>query len=278
MSPVVQLSSLEPAIDSITYYSDQAILADYPLGNLFKGSSLQCRTSSAGNLLTIYFDFGFGVTKSIDHVILRGLDLLFAQLIDGATISFAIYGNTSRGVAGGALLASDSTIELGDLVGPNGSDFIKLLSSASAAYRYYYIQLSHSGPAIQYRLRGLTFGSRFTFGGISPMAGYGASYSKSPIGFQSDFGNMFRTTMGRKRREHIFTWRGITDALRDEFESKFLKYADDYPIFIYGPSGESHDPLSGNQLLFGWIVDSEIKMGQWNRDHTILIAFQEDVI
>lgn len=273
MAQVVQIGMLEGPIDAV-YSQASSEDSDFPHQNLFADSSLWWQSDGALTESTITFDFGYGNTKSIDYAALQGLNLLLGQNVTDGSVAIYIEGSDDN-FDTSATIFSDTDVQVGDLTGSGNADYL-FTGSASTAYRYIRLRIV-TGASIVHIFRSFGIGTRFDFGGRSPVAGYGASFNSPSRGAVSDSGSIFKTSMGKRRRVHTFTWNGISDSVRNDFETKIHQWVDDFPVFIYGPTGETHDPLGGRELLFGWITEPKIQMGQWNVDHKIGMNFIESI-
>jgi len=273
-SESIQIGMLEPAFDA-TYAIVSSENTEHPHQNLFKGSGLWWESASAVTESSVTFDFGYGTTKSIDYAAFRGVDLLLGQNLTEAAVALYVEGSDDNFETVGAIF-SDTDVISGDLVGPEASDYLFTQSSASTGYRYLRFRIVTSA-SIVHTLRGFGLGTLFVFGGKSPLPSYSAGFSSISRGFESDSGAIFKTSMGKRRREYAFTWPGITDSVRNTFEDNHSRWFHDFPVFLYGPSGLTVDPLGGRRLIFGWIVEAIADMGESNLAHKLTIKFMEDV-
>ena len=272
--PELQIAFLEVPFDALSS-SATSEDSDYPHENLFfGGSSLLYKTSSTATSNNIDLDLGSGFTSSIDYLILRGCNLLVGSAGE-SNAGVSIIGSTDNFSSSNNTIFSNTTIETSDLTGPRTEDLI-LSGSTSTAYRYWRVQTTSTG-SVYHTYRKIYCGNLFDFGGISPVYPYSPNYSDTLKGFTSDSGALFKTTSGYRRRVYTFTWNGVTDAYRDEFDSKVNKYANDFPVYLYQPSSATHSPLNGHDLVCCWIDSVSWSSGEWKDVNSVTVSFVEDI-
>lgn len=249
---------------------------DLPVQNLFYGgSTIYWRNSDSEEIAKSVFVLRLPSNvdaETIDHIAIRGLNLMFA--FNSGDISITIEG-TNNDLMDWETIVSKSGIMASDLVGPFLEDYI-LTFPESAAYRDFQITII-SDNETRHRLRKLYIGKLFTFSGKSPYYPYTPGYEPNGNPFTSDSGARFKTSRGRRARALQFSWRGITDADRIEFDKEIRQYLTDYPIFLYEPSESDHSPLNNDTLVFGW-GEGEIGTKDWKNNNQITLSFSEDIV
>ena len=121
--PFVQINAVSSAATSQH--------ASYPHENLwYGGSTLYWKTAASVTQSRITWDMGSGVTYSIDHAILHGLDLMTAYASGAFNVS--IRGSTDNFSASDVVIFSKNSITNSDLVGTRAQTLL-LEGSVSTA-------------------------------------------------------------------------------------------------------------------------------------------------
>lgn len=248
--------------------------ANYPHNNLFYGgSTIYWQSNGDVNTATIQLNLDSGSAgKRVDHIILRGLNLITSQVTCGVEVR----GSTDNFATSDVQIFNDASISSSDLVGPYNEDFI-ITGALSAAYKNFKIIIT-SATAKTYRLRKIFLGSFFDFDGRSPKYPYDSNLDQNGSAFNSDSGTLFLTSRGRKKRIYSFTWSAVTDAIRNAFDSQIAAYLDDYPICLYVTPNFDHDPLNGQTLVCGRATARDAVHTRWKDLNSISLQFIEDII
>lgn len=232
----------------------------YPVSNLFYGGSNLYWKNDA-NQTTTTFTFtvssNFG-TRQAEYLALRGANLLFNS--GSGNVALALRGSTDNFVGSNVTLLSASGLTTANLVGPNLEDLI-ITGSLSSSYNYFAVDITTANSCI-HALRKIYFGEFFTFGDTSPFYPHAPNLSDNSRGFIADNSALFKTSQGRKGRLYGFNWRAITDAQRNTWDKEIVRYANEYPVFLYQPAGSDHDPINAHTLVCGWI-GSNVQSGEW---------------
>lgn len=250
---------------------------DFPARNAFYGgSTVYWQNSDTTGVRHSIFRLTIGsdyATEKIDHVAIRGLNLMFKG--GSGNVDIEVRGSTDNFASSNVQLLNDTGITAADLVGPFLEDYI-FTGVLSAAYRYYKITIT-STNSVPHRIRKINIGTLFTFGGKSPYYPYTPGYGDNGTPFTADAGSVFKTSIGRRPRQLDFSWRGITDDLRIEFDKDIRQSLCDYPIFLYEPSASDHSPLNGDTLVYGW-AGADVGTKEWKDNNQITLSLREDIV
>ncbi len=249
---------------------------DYPHQNLFGTSkTLHWESASAVTSSTITLDLGVGNTASIDHAILSGLNAILAQT--SGTLGVYIRGSTDNFVGSNVVVLSNANVLASDLVGSHNEEFV-LEGALSTAYRYWRLHITTANSVI-HKLRNLFLGVYFDFSGRSPSYPYSIGLNSNALskGFVGDANTMFVSSSGRTRREYSLSWKGITDAVREDFYAKIGEYLSDFPFYLVLPTGFTHQILK-NKLMYGWGNSSYDSNEKWKNSGYISFTFYEDIL
>lgn len=276
-----KIARLSTSIAVATYSAALAPVAlgpsDLPVNNLFYGgSTIYWRNSTSQAIGRSVFTLAIGsdyATETLDYIAIRGLNLMFKN--GSGNIAITVSGSTDNFVASNVTLLSVTGLTAANLVGPFLEDYI-LTGTLSSAYRYFRVTID-SQNEIPHRIRKIYIGKLFDFGGRSPYYPYTPGYADNGSPFTSDSGSIFKTSLGRRPRALQFAWRGVTDAVRIEYDKQINQYLADYPIFLYETPDCDHEPLNGDTLVFGW-ASSEIGTKEWKNNNQISLSLREDIV
>lgn len=249
---------------------------DFPAVNFFYGgSNLIAKRSEAGTSTSnIQLDLGAGASDTVDFVAFRGVNLLRAI---GLSFTLLVRGSNDNFVSTTNIY--NDTITVTDAVGSTSDDWIEF-ATESAAYRYFDIRISGTASgALRYGGRKLYIGTAFDFGGIAPRYPYSLNLinpAQSPMDLRA--GSAFGSSSGKSFYILEGSYHGISDALRDQFVEKVVRYSADYPMWVYTDDSFGHGITSDFNSLFGW-CSFEITSGeQWKDNNVIRFRVREDVI
>jgi len=247
--------------------------ANFPHQNLFYGSAgLTWRTAAQVTASTITLDLGGGNELSADHAIFSGANAMIAQSSNDVDIE--LRASTDNFSASDVLISSVSNLQQSDLVGA-APDEIVLTFAASTAYRYWRIKIL-STASIYHTLRKASFGTFFTFGNQAPAVNYSASIAQPRSAFNSNSGQMFGTSLGRRPYVLNYSYANVTDTIRTQWETDFRQTEEFVPVYVYQPTGEAAQLISEKTVLLGRITNVSVT-SQFKNTNRINFQFAEDV-
>lgn len=212
-------------------------------------------------------------SRSLDYIAFRGLNLLFGA--GSGDISIEVFASTDNFATSDAIQISETGIQASDLMGPFAEDLILPFPKGSG-WNAARIEISWATPCIA-RLRKIYIGERFTFSGVSPFYPFETGFSISQSPFRGDSGSIYNSSRGRAAKRFAFNWRGISKADRIFYAEEILRYATDFPLFLYAPDESEHSPLDGHGLVFGWIEGAVTPLS-WIYHNEASMIFYEDII
>lgn len=220
------------------------------------GRGIFFRPSSEGTSSELRFDIGTGDLPHAgqpDHLIITRADLMVKK--DSASTTYRLDGSTVSDFTSNE--QETLTVNAAGLVGPNSEDAVNASMSFSTIYRFWRIVTSTTVTMFQ-QYGNAYFGNWIDLG---REPSYGASLARAP-------GN------GKYRKPRwvvTFTWQGISDANRQEFIQKALRYKDIAPVFLY----DTNDYIfGGHTLIHCWIRQASVSTIQPNVN-TITATFEE---
>lgn len=159
-----------------------------------------------------------------------------------------------------ARLAGTGTLDTDTLYGAQSRDIVSNFT-ASTAYRYYYTQIGNpSQTAIDYEHSKQYFGTGFDMG-------------RDPL-YSRVFRRDARYPSARDGAVIIeLEWEGITDAIRNSFYDKIVKYKDVNPVYLYTTS--YHDVLQGMRGVHCRLVSCDMQTGRRYDTNRIKCTFEE---
>ncbi len=248
--------------------------ANHPHENLFYGTSGIYFVSNASVTETaITLDLGSGVTATVDHMIIRGINLFLQNSV--GTRRIRLRGSTDNFSASNVVVLDSGDFTTNAAFLGSQSDDLVITGTESSAYRYWRVQITTSSACLHY-LRKVYFGKFFDFGDRTPSYPYIPGLEVPNQGFESDAGTIFSTSNGYAKRSLSLNYKGITDDIRDEFRTKIGQYLADFPVFLYSESDLGHDVLDSSRVLFGWLT-ANYSAEQWKDNNKIGLTFREDL-
>ncbi|RMD51440.1 hypothetical protein D6827_02250 [Candidatus Parcubacteria bacterium] len=268
----IKFSNFEIGRNAITS-SASSEDTDFPHQNLFYGSAgLVWRTASQVTSSTITLDLGGGNELSADHAIFSGAKAMIAQSPNDVDIE--LRASTDNFVTSDVLISSATNLQTSDLVGAE-PDEIVLTFTATSVYRYWRIKIT-STASIYHTLRKASFGTFFDFGGVGPAIDYNINLLLSNIAFTGSALQQFGTTRGRKPFIANFSYKNISDSLRESWETNFIANAEDIPVYLYQATGEDADLISGKTVLLGRLASAQSN-STFKNINNIAFTFIEDI-
>lgn len=251
--------------------------SDYPHENALQGAkTTYWQTSGAVTESSIVWDLGASGAQGVDYLIISGL--LHILALTPGQLDIELRASTDNFSVSDDLIDSQTDVQEGDLVGTYGEDFLLELGSTSSSYRYWKVVFSTTNSVI-HKVRSIALGLYYDFGGRSPSYPYQLSQNSNAgnKGFESDAGTVFKTSSGRARRQYVFVWKKITDAVRETFFEEIAQFTSDFPIWIVQPSDASHEVLP-DRLILAWASFSYNTNENWKNLGMVEGTFLEDIL
>jgi len=244
--------------------------------NLFNSTkTIFWQTASAVTESTITLDLGSGVTKSAEYIIISGLNHILAQSF--TSLNIELRASTDNFATSNVAILTKNGIVSSDLIGSHNEELI-ITGTQSTAYRYWRLRIV-TGSAVIHKARKVYFGSFFDFNGRSPSYPYSFTDTANPFNraFVSDAGATFTTSYGRSKRKYELEYKGITDAIREDFYTKIGQFSNDFPVYLYEPTGFEHKVFK-NKIFFGWLSHSYTSNQLWKDVGSFKINLLEDIL
>lgn len=216
------------------------------------GRAEEFRAASATRQTVWEWDMGASYTAMPDHFALCRADLLYySQYLP---VSYTIQGAADAAFTGASIVSG--LYGPASLTGNASEDFIRSISF-NTAQRYWRVTLSTTNE-VTHQLSKLYLGRYFDFG-KEPTFDYAESFA-------------YKTPAERRPpRRFNLTWRGITNAKKQDFISKIAKYRDTNSVIVWD---QADYILSNMRSCHCRIVDLKIDSVTYN-NNTISVYFEE---
>lgn len=211
--------------------TDKGAASGYDKSTVISGSRSQRFLFDTTNDAPVHlFDLGASYTSlqsKAEYLIVSNANLTQKS---GST---AILLDARTGTGGGFTSIVNDSWDSADLKGPNSKDYIITFSETSQ-YRQWQVSLNGSNNTAQFPHSQIYFGLFFDFG-------------RDPHYVEEIEPNYYLDKGIYQSISLQLTYKGLTNATREDFESKIGKYASEHPIFLYTQS--YHSVLLGQRLL-----------------------------
>jgi hypothetical protein len=241
---------------ALTWSVTDAFDVDYSLENAFYGERHNYAQLAAAQLSpTATFDLGTGNSRTVDHLIIGGAQLLLANGVTLAKVQ-----GSSDGVSWVNQLGTASAFQTRTFVGPDGDDVIFKagynddLAGTLAAYRYFKVSFS-GGAAHKFPFSKLYFGASFDMGKEPDNYDMEVVTEQDSDTWKYPRGHTLMTKAFHPRHKHTVEWDGVTDAKATEFMTSIL--ANPYRNFVFLHAGTYADPLYSNTLIYAQVMADE---------------------
>jgi hypothetical protein len=250
---------------------------DYPVENTFYGRRHNYGQLAAGSTnIVITYDLGLGNSRTIDHLIMGG-----AQVLLGAFPRDLIVAGSNNGSTWVNQLGTSSNFETRTFNGPDGDDLIFTqsyndeIAGTLAAYRYFRVTFTKIGGGLN-PFSKLYFGASFDMG-LEP-----STYNMEVVTDQdSDTWKFHRGQVLMTKAfypKHRFTveWDGVTDAKATAFKTTILN--NPYRDYVWLYAATYADPLYDNKLVYCKVVDEECSVVKEDENYnTVKAVFEESI-
>jgi hypothetical protein len=251
---------------------------DYPIESSFYGRRHNySQLATSGNSLVVTYDLGTGNTRTIDHLIVGGAQVMLSQ----AAVTGIYVDGSNNGSTWNAQLGTAANFLTRTFNGPDSDDLIFTLAyndtraGTLAAYRYFRVTFT-AGSATSIPFSKLYFGASFDMG-VEP-----STYDMEVITDQdSDTWKFHRGQVLMTKAfypKHRFTveWDGVTDAKATAFKTTILN--NPYRDYVWLYAATYADPLYDNKLVYCKVVDEECSVEKqkdnWN---VVKCVFEESI-
>lgn len=250
---------------------------DFDVSNHFYGKRHNySKLASTSFAYTVTYDLGTGNSRTIDHFIIGGAQILLAQGVIGAVVSGSNDGTTFTNQLGTFTNLSTRTFN-----GPDGDDVIftqaynDQIAGSLTAYRYFRVNIT-AGFLVTFPLSKIYIGASFDMG-VEPST-YDMTvvtdndsdtwrYSRGHVVMAKAYHPIHRVTV---------EWDGVTDAKATEFMASIMSNPYRHSVFLYAATYA--DPLYDNKLMYCKVVDSECSVTKLDQDFNNIVAVFEESI
>jgi hypothetical protein len=232
---------------------------------------------TAGSNVEITWDLGAGNSRTVDHFILGGCNVLLADGIGTVRLS-----GSNDNVSYGNILGGNSNFSTRTFNGPDGDDLIytatynDTLSAVNASYRYFRVRLEDASGVSKYPLSKLYFGAAFDMGMEPSTYDMEVTTEQDSDTWKAERGHTLMTKAFHPRHRFTVEWDGVTDAKAEEFDEKIL--SNPYRDFVWLYATTHQDPLYDNKLVYCKVVDAECSIEKEAEDWNVIKAVFEESI
>ena len=230
----------------------------HPSSNVVTGSRSSFYRASANvssNTFAIDTDTLEASEQIPDYLYIAGLNLSIAK---GGLVDVSLIGSNASDFSSSITPATQADVDLTDLVGRNGEDFI--IETTGATDKRYWKGVIENGTGtsdFQYEIRKVYFGQWF-HAGVEPDAPATQRFSID----------------GTRRaiRNFSLSWKGLTNVKLKEFTDKILLHRRYNLVVLYARSWDG--VLNGETLIHARIINFTLERNRHNFN-TIKVDFQE---
>lgn len=201
----------------------------------------------------VQYDLGNGVTATAQYFIIARADILKTQGV--TTVKLKAHSGPRVGTTTGTEIFSNTDFQNATLIGPTAQDFIFTSATASAAYRYWWVefQTSIAPAACKYGRSKLYFGSWFD-AGVDPNGYSYAMAEDNPGGLVFPTGGYRMSRVDQMRFAYVMDWQMVDDANAQAFCDKILSDPLRRYVFLYS---SGNDQILADQKLVHCKVNAE---------------------
>lgn len=250
---------------------------DYPTISSFYGMSASYSQLAAnGSSYSITFDLGTGNSRTIDHLVLGGVDGI-KSIVSSVKVEGSNNGSTWTDQLGRSSTFTSCTFE-----GPYGDDVIFTktkndnLGATLAAYRYFRFTLTASSATTKLPLSKLFFGAEFDMGFEPTNYNMEVLNEQDADTWEYSRGHYLMTKAFYPKHRITAEWFGVSDAKANEFASTILDNPYNNSVYLYTDTFK--DPLYDIGLMYCRVVSDQCTITKandidnWN---DITVVFEE---
>lgn len=221
----------------------------------------------------VHWDLGAAASapKTAQYFIIARADILKTQGVTTVTLK----GSPSARVDGssGTTVFTNADFQNATLTGPKSNDYL-ITGAASSAYRYWWIDFAN-GSTSKYGRSKTYFGSFLDLGVDPSRYSYMLLEDNSgELAFPS--GNIRMVKINEPRYRFEIEWRGVTDALAQNFADLVLANPTRHYVFLYATNTQI---LGGQTLVHCKAVAEECVISKTNKkDYAVVHGVFEQVV
>jgi hypothetical protein len=272
--PDVPLSALTVTTNQPSSYFD----TDYPVVSLFSGHRHNYFQLGINvSLLEINFDLGTGNSRSIDHLIVGGCQVLISDAIATARLQGSNDGVSYTNILGGTSNFTSRTFN-----GPDSDDLIytsaynNTLTYSATSYRYFKMILQESSGVSSFAFSKLYFGASFDMGMEPSTYDMEVTTENDSDTWKAERGHTLMTKAFHPKHRFTIEWDGVTDAKATEFQQRIL--SNPYRDYVWLYATTHQDPLYDNRLVYCRVVDAECEIVKEEDNYNNIKAVFEESI
>jgi hypothetical protein len=241
----------------------------YPVANTVYGDRWGfAQLAATGTSVTITYDLGTGFSRTVDHLILGGAQVLRANGVTQVTLQ-----GSSNGSVWVDQLGTAAGFQTRTMMGPDGDDVIftaavnDQYAAALAAYRYWRVTLA-GGAAHKFPVSKIYFGAAFDAVSEPDMYDLAVQGERDADTWRFPRGHVTMSKAFYPKHRFRVEWDGLSDALARSLMTTLLANPFKNHVFLY--TGTWLDPLYDNRLVHARVVDEACSVtrrkgsGNWN--------------
>ena len=278
--PATALNITATALPSAStlYFDDDYSLVTSFYGETYNHSRLDSTRLPAGNTgMSIVFDLGTGLSRTIDHLVIGGVKSLLSAGVTGVYVQGSNDSSTWT-----SLIGTTANFQTRTKSGPYADDiaftpsFNDQIAGASAAYRYFKFIVSGATANAILALRKLYFGAAFDMGKEPSTYNMEVQTEQDSDTWKYPRGHIIMSKAFYPKHRFTVEYDGVTDAKVNEFVSKIL--GDPYRNTVYLYTESFQDPLYDNRLIHCRVVADSCTITKDNETqgwNDIVAVFEE---
>lgn len=263
---------------ALTYSSSVAFLEDYPLESSFDGKGYTfAKTETPAASVTATFDLGLNQARTVDHLIIGGVQSLRALSIAQVKVEAS-----NDGAVWQEQLGTNSNFMSKTFEGPYQDDIIFTadknndLTPNLRPFRYFRLTIGSGGASQVYAFRKLYFGQAFDMGAEPSNYNLEVTSEDDADTWKYPRGHIIMSRAFNVKHRITVEWDGVSDSKANEFAAKILN--DPYRATVYLATGNYSDPLYDNKLLHCRVVADQCSVTKSNEAlnwNDIVAVFEE---
>lgn len=264
---------------ALTVSTNLTMNVDYPIENSFYGLRHNyAQIADAQLTLTVTYDLGTGNSRTLDHFIIGGGQIILANGITECRVA-----GSNNGVAWTDQLGTAANYQTRTFDGPDDHDVIFVagyndtISGTLAAYRYF--RLTITGPASVISFSKAYFGAAFDMGREPDYYDLEVITEQDADTWKYSRGHTLMTKAYHPKHRFTFEWDGVTDAKATEFMTSILDNPYRDSVFLYAATYS--DPLYDNKLIFGRVIAEDCEVNKETVDgqdwNSIKLVVEESI-
>lgn len=250
---------------------------DYPvISTVYGERHAYGQLASTGTSVSITYDLGTGNSRTVDHFILGGAQVLKSNGVTQATLQGSNDGSSWTDQLGTAAGFQTRTFD-----GPDGDDLIftaaynDQYAATLAAYRYFKVTLA-GGSAHKFPVSKIYFGASFNLGKEPDFYDMEVLAERDADTWQYPRGHIIMSKAYPPKHRFTVEWDGVSDAKAQELFEKILSNPYRHHVFLY--TATHLDPLYDNRLVYCRVLSEECLVTKSNERtdwNDVVLVFEE---